>query len=123
LIVAFETAVCVWVLDAVHEVDLLRSSATSSQKPLVISSDVSTASGDVTSEARTSEVDTQQSVASSPQPQSVIDTDVGSHVNDVGCDTRTDYEHDHDDEFDTGLDESLYQDCISAASFVGLLLS
>lgn len=105
--------------DAVHEVDLLRSSATSSQKPLVISSDVSTASGDVTSEARTSEVDTQQSVASSPQPQSVIDTDVGSHVNDVGCDTRTDYEHDHDDEFDTGLDESLYQDCISAASFVG----
>ena len=120
---AFETAVCVWVLDAVHEVDLLHSSATSSQKPLVISSDVSTASGDVTSEARTSEVDTQQSVASSPQPQSVIDTDVGSHVNDVGCDTRTDYEHDHDDEFDTGLDESLYQDCISAASFVGLLLS
>jgi len=123
-------------LDAACEADTSDTTASLPQQPLIISSDVGTQNDDVTPDARTSEVemqqlqplavpaellsvDSSQPVAVPSQPTSVVDSDIDAHVDDDGTsDVRTDYEHIHDEEHDTGLDETLYHDCISA-SFAG----
>jgi len=124
-------------LDAACETNTSYSTASLPQQPLVISSDVGTQNDDVTSDARTSEVempqlqpvavpaellsvDSSQPVAVPSQLTSVVDSDVDAHVDDDGAsDVRTDYEHNRqDEELDTGLDETLYHDCIGA-SFAG----
>ena len=128
---------CVCASDATSEVDTSHPTRRLLQERLLIGSEVSTQNDDkartskadlpqlpsvvdtdVSSHVDDASTDYQQPVAFPPQLPSVVNSDVSTHADDVISDERTDCRHVHNDEFDTGLDETVYHDCFSA-SFAG----